>query len=158
MGMSSIAYSVAAGVAMLFSAATPSQPPVTDTAFTSDNSAIYAAVKKPACKTGVSKAAKSPISLVPGSALKCYNINKSVAGRKLLTSDKKNTCFACHSKFGISPAARMNSNLRDQGYDLTKAKILEAFNAHIAEMPGSSLTLKQADQLSHYLQSLKTLP
>lgn len=106
------------------------------------------------CKTGF-KAGKTPASLVVGAKVSCVNIKQAAAGKKLLTSDHTNSCFACHSSIGIAPSSQMNSNLRTQGYSLKTASLLTAFNAHLDQMAGASVSTKDLKAISSYLQSIK---
>ena len=120
----------------------------------SAQSQAYAAAK-PKCVAGVSKVAKTPVSLVAGDKLKCVNIKKAQAGKKLLVTDKSKTCYSCHSAFGVSPYTSMNSNLRTQGYTLAPDQIMAAFNAHASEMSGATISAKEAGIIGIYLQSIK---
>ena len=109
---------------------------------------------KPKCKTGT-KAGKTPISLVVGAKVSCYNVASAAVGKKLLTKDFSKSCSTCHSGFGIAPSTQMNTKLRAQGYTLKPASIIAAFNAHASEMAGSVITAKDAKAISNYLQSIK---
>lgn len=119
---------------------------------TSDAPSIYLAAVK--CKAGL-KPAKTPISLVPGAKVGCIDPKKAALGKKLLTSDYTQSCFACHAAGGIAPSTMMNSNLRAQGYTLTPANITAAFNAHLAQMTNATLTPKNTALIIQYLESIK---
>lgn len=111
------------------------------------------AASKLVCKTGF-KAGKTPVSLKTGGKVGCVNTKAASLGKKLLTGTA-NVCYACHSSGGIQPAQLMSSNLRAQGYTLSPANIMNAFNAHSSEMLGATLTSKDAKNISQYLQTLK---
>jgi|GEM_PF-4662994 len=121
---------------------------------TLQNQELNTDAAKLTCKTGL-KAGKTPISLVVGGKVSCYNIVSAAAGKKLLTKDFSKSCSTCHSGFGIAPSTQMNSKLRSQGYTLKPASITAAFNAHSSEMAGSIITAKDAKLISYYLQSIK---
>lgn len=123
---------------------------IVNSAQSSDTDNTYAATS---CKTGF-KPGKTPVSLVIGAKPKCVNSVQVAAGKKLLTGTA-NTCFVCHGAAGISPVSQMNSNLRAQGYTLAPADITAAFNAHVTEMSGATITTKDTKAISQYLQSIK---
>lgn len=145
--LASVAVKVVAGLAL-----TVSSPMVTSPV--NSNDTTYGAAK-PTCVAGVTKAGKTPISLVPGAKVSCYNIRKAAKGAKLMKTDQNNTCYVCHAAGGVAPFTSTNSNLRTQGYTLKPSSIMEAFNAHVDEMAGATLTNAQAGLLSAYLQSIR---
>ena len=105
------------------------------------------------CKVGF-KRGKTPVSLVTGAKPGCVSTKASTAGKKLLTQ-MGNVCYACHSSMGISPAASMLTKLKNQSFTLKPADITAAFNLHVSEMAGASMTSKQAKEVGAYLQTLK---
>ncbi len=110
--------------------------------------AIYAAALK--CKAGFKKG-KTPVLLVPGAKLACVDAMLVSGGKRILT---KGTCGTCHAQSGIAPYSLTNSKLYAQLYNLKPASLKSAFNAHAAEMAGSTVKSAQLKSISAFLQTL----